>query len=153
MTRETSETIDELASLAFDIARPASFKPYAVERVFRASVKAITDLGTIQPGPEDCKRYVDGRVQKMINRSEQVYPVAEETASGEGHYGERVERYAEYFVEEVFVKLCDGKSSRLKRLSNNLADGFYAATLRLMRNQGSSDQTEQKTDHTTKEDN
>lgn len=153
MTHKTSETIDELASLAFDIARPASFKPYAVERVFRESVKAITELGTIQPGPEDCKRYVSGRVQKRITSTEQVYPVGEKTASGEGHYGERVERYAEYFVEGVFVELCDGKASRLKRLSNNLADGFYAATLQLMRKQGSSDEAELDINHATTEDN
>lgn len=137
MTRKTSNTIDELANLAFDIARPASFKPYAVERVFRESVKAITELGTTQPGTEDCKRYVAGRIQKMIDRGEQIFPVSKEKSDTDGDYGERVDRYAEYFVEEVFVGLCDGKPSRLKRLSNNLADGFYAATLRLMREQGS----------------
>lgn len=152
MTANESETIDELASLAFDVARPASFKPYAVERVFRESVKAITEPGTTQPGPEDCKRYVSGRLQKMIDRGEQVYPVSEEKASKDGDYGERVDRYAEFFVEEVFVALCDGKPSRLKRLSNNFADGFYAATLRLMRDRGSSDEEAQldtESDQTT----
>lgn len=153
MTRETSNTIDELAELAFDIARPKSFKAYAVERVFRESVKAITEPGTTQPGPEDCKRYVAGRIQKMIDRGEQVHPIAEETAAGTGHFGERVERYADYFVDEVFVGLCDGKPSRLKRLSNNFADGFYAATLRLMRAQGSSEEDEQKSNSDTNEDN
>lgn len=153
MTRETSNTIDELAELAFDIARPTSFKAYAVERVFRESVKAITGLGMTQPGSEDCKRYVAGRIQKMIDRGEQVYPVSEETSVNKGAYGERVERYAEYFVDEVFVYLCDEKPSRLKRLSNNLADGFYAATLRLMRDQGSSSQVEQDIDHEAKEEN
>jgi len=153
MTQETSEIIDELAKLAFDIARPTSFKPYAVERVFRESVKAITDVGTIQPGPEDCKRYVSGRIQKMLDRGEQVYRVSEEKATLDGDYGVRIERYAEFFVDELLVGLCDGKPSRLKRLSNNFADGFYAATLRLMREQGSSDDDGQEqgevTDYTT----
>lgn len=143
MTANESEMIDELASLAFDVARPASFKPYAVERVFRESVKAVTEPGTTRPGPSDCKRYVSGRLQKMIDRGDQVYPVSAEKASRDGDYGERVDRYAEFFVEEVFVALCDGKPSRLKRLSNNFSDGFYAATLRLMRDQGSSDEEEQ----------
>jgi len=138
MTANEREKIDELATLAFDIARPTSFKAYAVERVFRESVKAITEPGTTQPGPEDCKRYVSGRLQKMIDRGEQVYPVSEEKAILGGDYGERVDRYAEFLVEEVYVDLCDGKPSRLKRLSNNLADGFYAATLRLMREQSDS---------------
>jgi len=138
MTANKREMIDELAALAFDVARPTSFKPYAVERVFRESVKAVTEPGTTQPGPVDCKRYVSGRLQKMIDRGEQVYPVSEEKAVLDGDYGERVDRYAAFLVEEVFVDLCDGKPSRLKRLSNNLADGFYAATLRLMREQGES---------------
>jgi CRISPR-associated protein Csc3 len=139
MTANESETMDELASLAFDVARPTSFKPYAVERVFRESVKAITEPGTTQPGSKDCKRYVSGRLQKMIDRGEQVYPVSEEKADRDGDYGERVDRYADFFVEEVFVNLCEGKPSRLKRLSNNFADGFYSATLRLMREQSEED--------------
>lgn len=146
MTANESETIDTLATLAFDVARPTSFKPYAVERVFREGVKAITEPGTTQPGPEDCKRYVSGRLQKMIDRGEQVYPVSEEKASRDGNYGERVDRYAEFFVEEVFVDLCDGKPSRLKRLSNNFADGFYAATLRLMREQSDPEETDAGTE-------
>lgn len=153
MTRKTSNIIDELAGLAFDIARPKSFKPYAVERVFRESVKAITEPGTTQPGAEDCKRYVSGRIQKMIDRGEQVFPVSEEKSVTDGNYGERVDQYAEYFVDEVLVGLCDGKPSRLKRLSNNFADGFYAATLRLMRDQGSSEQAEQNVERLTTEKN
>ena len=144
MTREASNIIDTLAELAFDIARPKSFKPYAVERVFRESVKAITELGTTQPGAEDCKRYVSGRIQKMLDRGDQVYRVSEEKAIRDGDYGERIDRYAEYFVEQIFVRLCDGKPSRLKRLSNNFADGFYAATLRLQREQSSSDESNDK---------
>lgn len=141
MTVRASNTIDELASLAFDVARPTSFKAYAVERVFRESVKAIVEPGTTRPAPEDCERYVSGRIQKMIYRGEQVYPVSKERASRDGDFGERVDRYAEFFVEEVYVALCDGKPSRLKRLSNNFADGFYAATLRLMRDQSNANDT------------
>lgn len=135
MTEQSRDRIDELARRAFDIARPTSFKPYAVERVFRESVKAITELGTTKPGRQDCVHVVSGRIQKMIDRSEQVYPVSREKALKGGDFSERVTRYADYFVDEVFVELCDQKPSRLKRLSNNLADGFYAATLSLNREQ------------------
>ena len=135
MTEHDREIIDELARRAFDVARPTSFKPYAVERVFRESVKAVTDIGTTRPGPNDSKRYVAGRIRKLIDRSEQVYPVSSEKASFDGDFGERVDRYADYFVEHLLFDICDGRPSRLKRLSNNFADGFYAATLALIREQ------------------
>lgn len=148
MTREVSNKIDELAQLAFDIARPTSFKAYSVERVFRESVKAITEVGTTQPAPEDCKRYVSGRLQKMVERGEQVRHTSRAEAKYEGDYGERVDRYADFFVDEIFVELCNRKPSRLKRLSNNFADGFYAATLRLIRDQSTSDDTDSAAEST-----
>jgi CRISPR-associated protein Csc3 len=133
MSEKPRERIDELARLAFDVARPTSFKPYAVERVFRESVKAVTETGTTRPGRQDCVYYVSGRIQKMIDRSEQVYPVSGEKANSELKFSERVDAYSEYFVDEVLFGICDGRPSRLKRLSNNLSDGFYAATLSLVR--------------------
>lgn len=139
MTEATREMIDELAFRAFDVARPTSFKPYAVERLFRESVKAVTETGTTRPCEQDCKRYVAGRIQKLIDRSEQVYPISAEKANYDGDFGERVDRYADFYVERVLFDLCDGRPSRLKRLSNNFADGFYAATLALMRKQGEDD--------------
>lgn len=131
--KETREVIDELAERAYDVARPASYKPYAVERVFRESVKAITEVSSARPGREDSKRYVSGRIQKMVGRGEQMYPVSEEKSEAGGRLQERAERYADFFVDEVLYGICDGKPSRLKRLSNNLADGFYAATQELRR--------------------
>lgn len=133
MTTHSRNRIDELARRAFDVARPTSFKAYAVERVFRESVKAITEVGTTNPGRDDCVHFVSGRVQKMLDRSEQVYPVSNEKASFDGDFNTRVTRYAEYFVDEILFGVADGKPSRLKRHSNNLADGFFAATLSLMR--------------------
>lgn len=151
MTEATREMIDELAFRAFDVARPTSFKPYAVERLFRESVKAVTETGTTRPSEQDCKRYVAGRIQKLIDRSEQVYPISAEKAAHDGDFGERVDRYAEFFVEQVLFDLCDGRPSRLKRLSNNFADGFYAATLALIREQGKDDAETQSTDRMTLE--
>jgi len=142
MTEKTSDTIDELARLAFDIARPTSFKPHAVERVFRESVKAITKVGTTQPSRQDCKHYVSGRIQKLIDRSEQIYPISEEKSMEGGNFGERVDRYADFFIDRLLFDLCDGKSSRLKRLSNGFADGFYAATLRLIRDGSTANEDE-----------
>ena len=149
MTEETRERIDELARLAFDVARPTSFKPYAVERVFRESVKAVTETGTTRPGRQDCVYYVSGRIQKMIDRSEQVYPVSEEKASNDENFSERVDAYAEFFVDKILFDICEGRPSRLKRLSNNLADGFYAATLGLMRANANDSNSESSTEAAT----
>lgn len=131
--KQTSDTISELAELAFDVIRPdpTNSKPYAVERVFRESVKAVKNFGPVQPSRQDAVYAVAGRVGKL--RSEQVYPVGYEDSEHGGSFDERVERYAEFFVDEVLFGMFDGEPSKLKRRSNNLADGFYAATLRLQR--------------------
>ncbi|MDZ7688929.1 MAG: type I-D CRISPR-associated protein Cas10d/Csc3 [Halobacteriales archaeon] len=154
MTQETSDIIDELARRAYDVARPTSFKAYAVERVFRESVKAITEMSSARPSEDDAKLYVSGRIQKMVGRGEQVYIVSEEKSEHGGTVEERAERYADYFVEEVLYGVCDGNPSRLKRMSNNLADGFYAATLKLWREDRNEDEDgeqaeEQETEQTS----
>ncbi|MFB6344457.1 MAG: hypothetical protein ABEK50_01610 [bacterium] len=48
-------------------------------------------------------------------------------------YERRIEKRIELFVDDVLFGMFDGEPSKLKRRSNNLADGFYAATLRLQR--------------------
>lgn len=133
--KQTSDTITELAERAFDVIRPdpTNRKPYAVERVFRESVKAVKNFGPVQPSRQDAVYAVAGRVGKVLDRSEQVYPVGHEESDHGGSFDERVEYYAEFFVDEILFRMFDGEPSKLKRRSNNLADGFYAATLRLQR--------------------
>jgi CRISPR-associated protein Csc3 len=135
MTRETHDTISELARRAFDVIRPdpTTRKPYAIGRVFRESVKAIKEFGSYEPSRQDAIDAVAGRVGKLPPRSEQVYPVGHEESDHGGSFDERVDHYAEFFVDAVFLGMFDGKPSRLKRRENNLADGFYAATRRLQR--------------------
>ena len=135
MTEQTHDTISELSRRAFDVIRPdpTNRKPYAIERVFRESVKAIKEFGAYEPSRQDAIDAVAGRVGKIVDRSEQVYPVGHEESTHGGSFDERVDHYAEFFVDEVFLGIFDGKPSRLKRRENNLADGFYAATRRLQR--------------------
>jgi CRISPR-associated protein Csc3 len=134
---DTSDTISKLAARAFNVIRPApgNDKPYAIERVFRESVKAVKEFGPLEISRQDAVDAVAGRVGKVPRRSEQVYRVPYEDSESGGTYDERVDRYAEFFVDKVLFEMFDGKPSRLKRRSNNLADGFYAATLRLQREQ------------------
>jgi CRISPR-associated protein Csc3 len=133
--KQTSDVISELAERAFDVIRPdpTNSKPYAVERVFRESVKAVKEFGPVRPSRQDAVDAVAGRVGKIPPRSEQVYPVGHEESDHGGSFDERVERYAEFFVDEVLFEMFDGEPSKLKRRANNLGDGFYAATLRLRR--------------------
>ena len=42
---------------------------------------------------------------------------------------ERTLKFAESFVDLVFYKIADGQPGKLKQKSNDLSDGFYAATL------------------------
>lgn len=131
----TSDTIHELARRAFDVIRPvpSNDKPYAIERVFRESVKAVKEFGPVEMSRQDAVDAVAGRVGKLPGRSEQVHRVGHEDSDHGGTYDERVEHYAEFFVDEVLHGMFDGRPSKLKRRANNLADGFYAATLRLQR--------------------
>lgn len=135
MTQETRDTISTLAERAFDAIRPdpSNRNAYAIERVFRESVKAIKEFGPRRPSRRDAVDAVAGRIAKLPERSEQVYRVGREDSDHGGHLQERIEHYAEYFVDEVFVEMFDQNPSQLKRRENNLADGFYAATLRLQR--------------------
>lgn len=135
MSEQTEEVITTLATYAFDAIRPVPYnrKPHAVERVFRESVKAVKDANTLEVDRQDAVDRVTGRLQKLPDRSEQVYRVSEDKSERGGTPNKRIELYAEYFVDEVLMDMYDGQPSVLKRHANNLADGFYAATLRLQR--------------------
>jgi len=135
MTTATTpkDDITHLAELAYDAIRPASDndKAYAIERVFRESVKAVKESNEFRMNADEAALRIAGRLEKLPNRSNQVYRVSREDSEHGGHLNERIERYAEAFAQRLLVDRCDGKPSLLKRRANNLADGFYAATLRL----------------------
>jgi CRISPR-associated protein Csc3 len=126
--------ITKLAELAFDAIRPNTRgnKPHRVERVFRESVKAVTKTGG-QFAREDYKMLVSGRLQKMLSRQagNGVYPVGHGDSEAGTPLQERIEDYSDFFVDEILFGIANGRPSQLKRLENNLADGFFGATLRL----------------------
>jgi len=108
-------------------------KPYAIERVFRESVKAVKDSKRVSAerrrGGTSCR----WPTRKLHQRSEQVWPVPAEKSRSGDQLNERIERYADTFAQRLLVDRCEGKPSLLKRRANNLADGFYAATIQLQR--------------------
>jgi hypothetical protein len=99
--------------------------------VFRESVKAVKDSNQFRMDADEAALLVAGRLQKLPDRSEQVFRVSREESEQGGHLNERIELYAEAFAERLLIGRCDGKPSLLKRRANGFADGFYAATLQL----------------------
>lgn len=136
---DVESKITRLAELAFDAIRPkpGSTTPHRVERVFRESVEAVTDIqtdGTV--GTEDAINAVYGQLIKMIERGQSgVYPVNSDKTDADGDFKARVKRYAEYFVEEMLNDVAGGNPSELNRLENDYANAFYGRTLSLMEEQ------------------
>lgn len=154
MTTSTTpkDDITHLAELAYDAIRPASDndKAYAIERVFRESVKAVKESNEFRMDADEATLLVAGQLQKLPDRSDQVYRVSRDDSEYGGHPNERIERYAEAFAQRLLIGRCEGKPSLLKRRSNNFANGFYAATLRLKYQSAETDSDEPTDDeHTT----
>jgi CRISPR-associated protein Csc3 len=124
-----SDKICYLAELGFKIAQPKGYKPHAVERLFRESVKAITELRGVNLSKCDYRATVSGRIQKTIDR------MGDDQAFVPGRMGldAKADEFADYFVDNILNNICEGKPGRLKKMSNSLADGFYSATLRISR--------------------
>jgi CRISPR-associated protein Csc3 len=124
-----SDKICHLAELGFKIAQPKGYKPYAVERLFRESVKAITELRGVNLSKCDYRATVSGRIQKAIERmgDDQAF------IPGRMELDAKADEFADYFVDNILNNICEGKPGRLKKMSNSLADGFYSATLSISR--------------------
>lgn len=125
----TTQTLHELARLGMDVAIPKGFEPHKNERLFRESVRAILARGTQKLQREDYVDAVMGRLLKMMERAgdDQFFRV-----NWRNHdHTEQTKAFAEAFVDYVFYGLFDGNAGKMKRAENDLADGFYAATLQL----------------------
>ena len=150
MSETTKDDITTLAELAYDAIRPnpTNNNAYAIERVFRESVKAVKDSNEFRISADEAALLVAGRLQKLPDRSNQVYRVpAEDSESGDLLNG-RIERYADEFAQRLLVNRCEGKPSLLKRRANNLADGFYAATIKLQQEEFAENNDETTGDET-----
>lgn len=124
-----ADKINHLAELGFKIAQPTGYKPHAVERIFREAVKSVTDMHGIELSENDYKATISGRIQKTIERMADDQAFIPERKGLDA----RADEFAEYFVKNILIDICNGKPGRLKKMSNNLADGYYASTLRLKR--------------------
>lgn len=120
-------SIHELAQLGLNVAVPSKYEPYKVEKLFRESVKAILGKKGSQYPREDYVDAVSGRLFKMIKRAgkEQFSSIP-----GLDDFS-LVVTFAEYFVDLIFYQIASGDPGKLKRAANDLADGFYSATLQM----------------------
>ena len=125
----TIQTLHELARLGMDVAIPRGFEPHKNERPFRESVRAILARETQKLQREDYVDAVTGRLLKMMERAgkDQFFQVNRRNSD----HVEKTRAFAEAFVDYVFYELFDGNAGKMKRAENDLADGFYAATLQL----------------------
>ncbi|NPV61758.1 MAG: type I-D CRISPR-associated protein Cas10d/Csc3 [Methanotrichaceae archaeon] len=123
--RMTADSIHELADIGLKVAIPKGYEPHRVERLFRESVKAIKAKKHGDFKREDYVDAVAGSLLKMMRRAgdDQFY-----YKSGMYHPDKTLE-FAESFVDLAFYKIADGQPGKLKQKSNDLSDGFYAATL------------------------
>lgn len=121
--------LDHLSELGYRIAIPKSYKAYAVERPFREAVKAVTKTDN-ELGKKDYKNLVSGRLRKGLERTDQTFSRSKEDLGTDKGFGERVDEFADFFVDEIFFGLCDGKPGKMKRKSNNYADAYYSGILK-----------------------
>jgi CRISPR-associated protein Csc3 len=124
-----ADKINRLAELGFKIAQPNGYKPHAVERLFREAVKAVTEMHGVSLSDNDYKATISGRIQKTIERMADDQAFIPERKGLDA----KADEFADYFVKNILIDICNGKPGRLKKMSNNLADGYYASTLRLKR--------------------
>lgn len=123
----TVQTLHELARLGMDVAIPKGFEPHKIERLFRESVRAILTRGTQNYQREDYVDVVMGRLLKMMKRAGDDQFIRIDGL----YHPDQTQVFAESFVDYVFYGLFGGNAGKLKRAENDLADGFYAATLQL----------------------
>jgi len=138
----TIQTLHELARLGMNVAIPKGFEPHKIERLLRESVRAILTRGTQQYQREDYVDVVMGRLLKMMKRAgdDQFIRI-------DGWFHPNLtQAFAESFVDYVFYGLFGGNAGKLKRAENDLADGFYAATLQLREQRYPRKTAEQSTD-------
>jgi CRISPR-associated protein Csc3 len=122
-------SIHELARLGINVAIPKDYEPYKIERLFRESVKAIIIKKGGLFSREDYIDAVSGRIMKMLKRLERD---EKQFGSKSGLYDlGKILAFSEYFVDYIFFQIAAGESGKLKRAANDLADGFYSATLQL----------------------
>jgi CRISPR-associated protein Csc3 len=138
MTDSTHDDIDSpityIADQMWNVLRPESTTTNSIEKPLREMIKAVNNLPP-GAGRDDQVNAAAAKLQKMPDRSQTVFPVGHEDADLEGNFEERCFTVAEAFVDLVLIGEYEGNPGQLKRDKNEVADAYYAATIRFMNRQ------------------
>lgn len=121
-----SNRIDSLADAGFDTLHPDPDHDtnYEYERLFRVARDALSDGLAQNATRDELVDIVAGDVMKAAAR-------ADESDYGEERVKrEPAETFAERFVDDVYLGICDGDFYELRRQENHLASGYNAAIRR-----------------------
>jgi CRISPR type I-D-associated protein Csc3/Cas10d len=120
--------IEELVvkSLSFYLPyRPPTASTYVLERPLREAFKAIQDSPPTVKG-EALKQMLEGYVYNVVERlleRREVERHARILSFGES-LRDSVKCFVDYFYDEVFVKICEGKIAKARRFQNEILNGY-----------------------------
>jgi len=120
--------IEELVvkSLSFYLPyRPPTASTYVLERPLREAFKAIQDSPATVKG-EALKQMLEGYVYNVMDRlleRREVERHARIRGTGES-LRNSVKSFVDYFYDEVFVKICEGKIAKARRFQNEILNGY-----------------------------
>jgi len=118
--------IDTLADAGFETVHPdpGHDTNHEYERLFRVARDALSDGFAQNATRDELVQVVAGDVMKAAAR-------ADESDYGEERVKrEPAQRFAEVFVDDVYLGMCDGDFYELRRHENHLASGYNAAIRR-----------------------
>lgn len=120
-----SDRIQQLAEAGFETLRPrnGTNSNYEYERLFRVATETVMDMDTASP--EELKTIVTGEVMNTASRTG-----SNEQYSNQEYTREPAEDFAEIFIEEIFIGLCNSNPFELNQKQNTLASGYNAAIRR-----------------------
>lgn len=120
--------IEELVvkSLSFYLPYlPPTASTYVLERPLREAFKAIQDSPPTVKG-EALKQMLEGHVYNVMERLSERREVerhARIRSFGES-LRDSVKCFVDYFYDEVFVKICEGKIAKVRRFQNEILNGY-----------------------------
>lgn len=123
----SDETIPHLAELAFDVVRPTDInKSGQTGWMLSRSIEALIDYGGPADNPEreTAIAAVSGFITESIDRTESVYPVKSEDTKSSDSMRDRIDDFAEFFVDELYMDICEGDIRKLKSRRNSYLNAF-----------------------------
>ena len=120
-----SETLQTLADHGFKVLSPESpseASTHDYERLFRVACDTLSDGFAERADRKMMIQTVAGEVAKTGSRINQNRQNNYDPS--EGHLSDDAIAFAEVFINQIFLDICEGDYYQLRRLQNRLASGF-----------------------------